>query len=135
MKKVILILMFCIAMTGTVNAQVSCWGTPVTGKDGHPYCISTQRMSWYASLAWCDAQGRHLASVNEACDYPGEIYGTHTQNCININDYLLQTSDLVWFATPCVNGGLLALSYNGGGRRVWCPNYESRFGLRYAVCY
>ena len=65
-------------------AKAECWGKEITGKNGHVYCLSNQTMKWYAALGWCAAQNRHLVTLNEACDYGTQIYGTSTENCPNI---------------------------------------------------
>ena len=82
MKKIILILMFCMLMAETARAE--CWGAVVNGKNGHSYCVSNQMLDWYASLGWCASQGRHLASINEACDYGTNVYGTTAEGCSNM---------------------------------------------------
>jgi hypothetical protein len=81
MKKITLVLIFCLAISNVANA--TCWGTVVQGKNGHSYCVSKQYLDWYGSLGWCVAQGRHLASINEACDFGTQIYGQNTNDCPN----------------------------------------------------
>lgn len=82
MKKMLLTVVFCVAMSSI--AEATCWGTAFNGKDGHSYCVSTQKLKWYAALGWCASQGRRLTSLNEACDYGTEIYGQTTDQCPNI---------------------------------------------------
>ena len=73
MKKTILaILMTMVATTAFAEAKCE-GGDPFEGvSDGHEYCISQKTMLWWAAFAWCQQQGRHLASLQEAC---GNLYG------------------------------------------------------------
>ena len=128
MKKIILTLIFCITLAGAVRAQVTCWGTPIQGKNGHTYCQSTQSMTWYAALGWCDAQGRHLASVSELCDYGGSVYGVNADSCVNNNG-----TARLWTSTPCIGEHGLS-SYNAFSS-VECPINARRRSLYHAMCY
>ena len=130
-------------MTGTVKAE--CWGTVVGGKNGHSYCVSSQLLDWYASLGWCAAQGRHLASVNETCDYGTDVFGTTTEGCPNIEFnsgvyFDANGNDMrgiaVWTAT--ISGGddihVVDLGYfrlNSNGYSHWRKNK----GGNRALCY
>ena len=42
-------------------------GTLQTGENGHVYCQSNNQMNWWSAYTWCEAQGRHLASMYEVC--------------------------------------------------------------------
>ena len=74
-------------------------GTRITGQEnGHEYCISKITMNWWSAHSWCRAQGRHLASVTEACN--GNAGG-----CANLrgtyNTYAPYPAiDRVWTSTP-----------------------------------
>lgn len=83
MKKIILILCFC-ALSLNVQADDNCAGTVIIKQNGHYFCFSNQTMNWYSAHAWCDSQGRRLATIHEACDYDGQVYGsTYTTGCPN----------------------------------------------------
>ena len=59
-------------------------GKLVTGNNGHEYCQSKYQMNWWSAYAWCEAQGRHLASMYELCpDWDGSKGG---DKCANAND-------------------------------------------------
>ena len=68
MKKLLFVLSFIIA-SSSAFAEAKCeGGDPFEGViDGHEYCISKASMTWWAAFAWCQHQGRHLASMQEAC--------------------------------------------------------------------
>ena len=40
-------------------------GTLQTGDNGHVFCQSNNSMNWWSAYAWCEAQGRHLATMYE----------------------------------------------------------------------
>ena len=83
MKKIILSLLFC-ALSLNVQADDNCAGTVTIKQNGHSFCFSNQVMNWYSAHAWCDSQGRHLATIHEACDHNGQVYGsTYTTGCPN----------------------------------------------------
>ena len=69
MKKTILAILMAILAT-SAYAEGKCeGGDPFEGaNDGHEYCISTTTMSWWSAFAWCQHQGRHLASLQEVCE-------------------------------------------------------------------
>ena len=59
-------------------------GKLVTGNNGHSYCQSKYQMNWWSAYTWCEAQGRHLASMYELCpDWDGSKGG---DKCANTND-------------------------------------------------
>ena len=51
----------------TANAETCEGGTLETGENGHVYCRSSRDMNWWSAYAWCNAQGRHLATIYEIC--------------------------------------------------------------------
>ena len=57
-------------------------GTIVEGNNGHEYCMSNDTMNWDDANTWCEARGRHLASMDEMC--PGWD-GTFTGLCSNLS--------------------------------------------------
>ena len=66
-----LLTIFAIAAIAFNIAQAqaeSCeGGTLQTAENGHVYCRSTIYMNWWSAYTWCEAQGRHLASMYEIC--------------------------------------------------------------------
>ena len=65
MKKIFLILFLLFSL----NAYGVCKeGTEITGKNGHVYCMSDVILNWYTAFAWCDTQGRTLATMEQMCD-------------------------------------------------------------------
>ena len=99
-----LTIMAIAALTFNVNAAKAetCAdgaGTVITGKNGHNYCYSNQSMNWWSAYAWCEAQGRHLASMYEACptwDGSKGGYGESAAKCPNI----IGANILKWTSTP-----------------------------------
>ena len=65
-KGIVLCMVACLF---SLNAYGVCKeGTEVTGKNGHVYCVSNVTMNWYTAFAWCDTQGRTLATMEQICD-------------------------------------------------------------------
>ena len=67
MKKLLLILALTVALPSMAYAKCD-GGTEKPGKNGHVYCISNQTMNWWSAFAWCKANERHLATLDEACN-------------------------------------------------------------------
>ena len=84
MKKILLILFLCFLTINSVRAEDECWGTESKTLDGVTYCWLFQRMNWYSAFAWCDAQGKHLVSLNELCDSGNTVHGLNTTICQHI---------------------------------------------------
>ena len=61
---VIVVLAFNIAQAQAESCE---GGTLQTAENGHVYCRSTIYMNWWSAYTWCEAQGRHLASMYEIC--------------------------------------------------------------------
>ena len=138
MKKIILalILTTAIATTGAQAQQVrTCvGGTEFQGAvNGHYYCRGPA-MTWWAAFAWCQKQGRHLASLQEACvDYYG---ATGESACPNMKvstavNGTNMSSAWMWTANP--NGSKLAYFVNSGTGNV--NTYLYRYGTYQALCY
>lgn len=78
-------------------------GTSFEGVNGHEYCRSSYKMNWWSAYAWCEAQGRHLASIYEICPDTGEglnnkwdgIPGTDV--CANMIGWRCESC---WSSTP-----------------------------------
>ena len=139
MKKFLLFIIgLCLSFSVTGKAETVCQGTPVTGLNGHVYCYSTQTMSWYAALGWCAGQGRHLASINEACDYDGKEFGKSAEDCPNLKN-TSSSRPTVWSSSPCMSKSGIS-SYTFAATGSWagnCPyNARRRIANSYhAFCY
>lgn len=70
-------------------------GKLVTGNNGHEYCQSNNGMNWWRAYTWCEAQGRHLATMYEIC--PTWDGTTGDGKCPNVNDSF---STWFWSSTP-----------------------------------
>ena len=61
---------------------------------GHEYCMSNNTMNWWNAVAWCDALGRRLFSMDDCgCDWSKDC----TNGCPEVFQALLQWS---WASTP-----------------------------------
>ena len=67
MKKLLLILAITVVLPSMAYAKCV-GGTEKPGKNGHVYCICNQTMNWWSAFAWCKANKRHLATLDEACN-------------------------------------------------------------------
>ncbi len=78
---VIVALAFNIAQA---QAETCESGKLVTGNNGPVYCQSNNAMNWWSAYTWCEAQGRHLATMYELCPvWDGSI---GSDRCANTND-------------------------------------------------
>ena len=69
------------------SAKAACeGGSIVTGLDNkHEYCYSNNSMNWWSAYTWCEAQGRHMATIYELCpDWDGSLYGGGGPTCNNL---------------------------------------------------
>ncbi|MGN1091052.1 MAG: hypothetical protein ACI4RJ_00975 [Alphaproteobacteria bacterium] len=129
MKKLLFILSFIIASTSAF-AEAKCeGGDPFEGViNGHEYCISQKTMTWWAAFAWCQHQGRHLASLQEAC---GDLYGAiGDAACGNLIKSGV-TVKACWSANP--SGSISAYKVDAGTGRIGYTNRVPYEG--YALCY
>ena len=70
-------------------------GTLQTGDNGHVYCQSNREMNWWSAYTWCEAQGRHLATMYEVC--PEWDGSTGDGNNCNLNSF--SNNSYNWSAT------------------------------------
>ncbi len=103
----------CFATPAVSDTTVSCTTTCDGGKcftgavDGHEFCRSSSTMTWWAAFAWCERQGRTLATVEQICgDTRG---GTSCENAINT-----QSSVTAWTANPSGSNGAFLVSLSSG---------------------
>ncbi len=84
-----------LTIGSAANAATCEGGTLATGENGHEYCRSNLRMNWWSAYAWCEANGRHMASMYEICpDWDGS---TGENKCTNYNS---QLKSGLWTSTP-----------------------------------
>ena len=98
MKIITTLTIVAIALAFNVNAahaETCEAGSLQTGENGHVYCRSNNSMNWWSAYTWCQAQGRHLASMYEICStWDGS---TGYSNC-NLNTFANNPD--MWSATP-----------------------------------
>ncbi len=95
--KIITILAIVMVAFNIAQAQAeSCeGGTFQTGDNGHVYCQSNDGMNWWSAYTWCEAQGRHLATMYEVCpEWDGSTGGG--KSC-NMNSF--SNNQYNWSAT------------------------------------
>ncbi len=78
-------------------------GRLVTGENGHVYCQSNNNMNWWSAYTWCEAQGRHLASMYEICS----TWDGSTGNGKNCN---ISLSGWLWSATAKNNDSAFCIT-------------------------
>ena len=95
MKKIMLIWCFILGIASAQAQEIeNCAGKLIKKQNGHVYCFSNVDMNWYSAHAWCDAQGRHLATMNEACDYALSVYGSnYSTGCPNATSAQFDNTD------------------------------------------
>ena len=67
MKKLLLILTLSIILPSVAFAKCD-GGSEKIGKNGHSYCISKKKMNWWSAVTWCEANGRSLTTMQQACN-------------------------------------------------------------------
>ena len=68
-------------------------GTVITGAvTGHKYCQSNTSMDWWNAIAWCDALGRKLFSMDDC------TYNSTSTSCPELTE--VGDSIYVWTTTP-----------------------------------
>ena len=105
MKKWMGLLCGCLVLSNTCFAYTSCkGGTEITANsqesdkgglcmnadycNGRKFCKSNALMSWYASHAWCKANGGKLATRNVACPHITKISNKeYCDNLKNVSDH------------------------------------------------
>ena len=103
-------------LMGTSAHAACAEGTEITGKNGHVYCKSNITMNWYTAFAWCDTQGRTLATVNQMCDidetqrWDGNF---GTGKCLNLVG-VFSENQYVWSAIPYGSSNAFDVSLSTG---------------------
>ncbi len=70
MKKLLVAMIFTMMMSNMGNAEDCINGTPLTAPlngSTHEYCYSGIDLNWWSAQAWCEANGRTLASIYDIC--------------------------------------------------------------------
>ena len=133
MKKLLFCILFCIACsTFSVQAGTCEGGKEITGKNGHVYCMSDELMNWWSAFQWCEAQGRHFATPDEACNYGKIHWGGGS--CGNIKGIQHETGKhMAWLAMA--KDSNFAYGFNlGNGDIGW--SWLQRSGIQaVALCY
>ena len=98
-------------------------GSLQTGENGHVYCTSIgYQINWWSAYTWCEAQGRHLASIYEVCPgWPG--------NDSSCNMGTFTSGSTFWTSTAEGTETAFRISKSGAGR------YNRNLALAYAICY
>ena len=131
MKKTILAILMAIVATSAVAAGTCKGGDPFEGvNDGHEYCISKKTMSWWAAFVWCQQQGRHLASLEEAC---GQWYGVWGDAACGNMVKSGVTDKICWTANP--SGSNRAYYVNAGTGTINGDYYRNITTNYAALCY
>ena len=132
MKKTILAILMAM-MTTTAFAEGKCEGGYVFEGviDGHEYCISkATAMTWWAAFAWCQQQGRHLASLQEACE------GWHGARGDAVCGNLIKsdvTAKNCWAANPYASDNTYVVIAGTGNVDLAYPGRS--YAARRALCY
>ena len=119
MKKLI-VLSIMMLMLNVTPAFAKCEGGKVVigSLNNHEYCVSTPAMTWWAAIAWCEFQGRKLATLNEACSPDGTTI--NGDQCLNLT-HNPEGTKTGWTSTPSNNGSYYSVDmsthkYNGVSR-------------------
>ena len=102
MKKILLATVMAIVMT--TSAHAACEGGTLS--DDGKFCISNIELNWWSASNWCKANGRHLATMYEACpDWDGNIgSGKCPVIASSIDSYIwtatVKNSEYTFFVNP-----------------------------------
>ena len=116
----------------------------VVEKGAHPtkrYCRSTFNIDWYTALSWCQAQGKHLATLSELCDKSenpeDRVDASFVSNkCPNFANGESSFNSWVWTGTANPTSSTIArLVAVGTGTISNNSGNFARNQLFYALCY
>ena len=91
MKKLLLILTLSIILPSIAFAKCD-GGNEKAGKNGHSYCISKKKMNWWSAVTWCEANGRSLATMQQACDTQAPTTCSNLAISVNNGAWTAKTS-------------------------------------------
>lgn len=138
MKKILLLACAGVLCFSQVNAANCEAGTEITGKNGHVYCMGNNRTNWWSAGTWCEAQGRHLATMEEMCPDTGEGLdnawdgSTGDKRCANLNGV---GSNYVWSSLASGGSNAFFVVLSNGHVSVGARGNTSVGGSLYAFCY
>ena len=117
----------CACFSMSARAGTCDGGVVVEGQqNNHEYCRSSTTMPWWAAFQWCQEQGRHLVTLQEACvDWMG---ATGDNACPNL---MIGEDKWIWTANPNGSSGAYYVYLSSG----FLYNYSSRANLNYALCF
>ena len=106
----------CFATPAISDTTVECTKTCDGGKcfkgavNEHEYCRSSTGMPWWAAFQWCQEQGRHLVTLQEACvDWMG---ATGDNACPNLK---VGDNIYIWTANPNGSSSAYNVNLSSGG--------------------
>ena len=105
-----LFLMCIIGLMSVASAYAKCdGGTEITIPSG-TFCMGKNAMNWWTAAAWCQANGRHLATMYEVC--PSWNGQSGFQGCPGLSG----SSDkyYAWTATAYNSGGAFSVRLSDG---------------------
>lgn len=85
MKLNTLVISLILVVSTPSMASTCIGGLTFQGKNGHEYCLGPAGLNWWSAHQWCNAQGRRLATPNEACDHNTYIWGGNAPQCPNLS--------------------------------------------------
>ena len=128
MKKLLLMIVIAL-MLGTTSVYAKCeGGEEFQGAvNGHTYCRSSTGITWWAAFAWCEFQGRELATLEQLCPNWGGATGAACPN-------MKVGKDLWgWSANPSGSSSAFYVNLSSG---LVNANGSGRHFLNYrAVCF
>ena len=131
MKKIVLLIV--LSLLATTQGHAACAkGTEITGKNGHVYCKSNIGMNWYTAFAWCDTQGRTLATMEQICDidetqkWDGDFGAGKCLNLVGVSS----ENQYVWSAIPFGSANAF-----GVGLSTAIVGNNDRTKYTYALCW
>ena len=129
MRKIIIgCIIYLTALSGYA-AETCIGGVDWTYRNGHTYCLSDSPMNWWSAFQWCAAQSRHLATLDEICDYEKETWRTTGLYCPNKN-IIDSKGRGIWSALG--NGEGTAYTLHIGGGNISTQDITQHFN---AFCY
>ena len=120
MKKLLLILALTVVLPSMAYAKCD-GGTEIEGKNKHVYCLSDKQMNWWSAFAWCKANERPLATMDQACNNQNWSSG-----CANMK---ISIEKWAWTAIASGDDKAYGVGLNGG------VNTHPRTINAYALCY
>ncbi|MGN0919853.1 MAG: hypothetical protein ACI4OR_03770, partial [Alphaproteobacteria bacterium] len=104
-------------------------GTVINGADGKTtYCKSNIAMNWWSALAWCDAAGMSLISLEECNGKDGAFAGTGESNCPNLAG--VAGNNWVWTTSVSSANSAYCVVLSSGAVNYSVRNYS----FSYALC-